>query len=399
MKIPNKNDLRESIVSSGGFTKFRIPQIQKMPNTFNADEFKNRLVSVDFMRGLIMVLLVLEGTGLYSILLKNTENGFLSSILIQFNHHPWNGLRFWDLIQPGFMFIAGTALTLSLNKMKSGGVSTKAIRIKIFKRSGWLFFWGVFSYAIHKEGFRFELWNVLTQLSFTLLIAYFIFEWKIKTQIISCVVLFIITELLYRYSMITGYDQPFTNQHNFGNYVDMLLMNKTSGGGWVAINCIPTSVHTIAGSIVGKLLMGKSENKIKTLIFWGLITLIAGYAMDFMALTPIIKRIATSSFTLASLGWCLLGLSLVYYIIDIKGYQKKILFFTVLGMNSIFIYLFFEIVGARWFNDYVTEITTGLLNIVNFPSLPASIISCLTIFTLEWGICYFLYKKKIFFRL
>jgi predicted acyltransferase len=370
-----------------------------MPNTLNADEFNNRLLSLDFMRGLIMFLLALEGTGLYNILSKNTENIFLSSIFIQFHHHPWNGLRFWDLIQPGFMFIAGTALALSLNKMKAKGISTESIRIKIFKRSGWLFFWGVFSYAVHKEGLTFELWNVLTQLSFTLLLAYLIFEWEIKTQVISCAAILIVTELLYRYSMVPGYDEPFTNQHNFGNYVDMLLMHKTSGGGWVAINCIPTAVHTIAGAIVGKLLIGKSQNKLKTLIIWSGITLIAGYAMDFLQLTPIIKRIATSSFTLASLGWCLLGLSLCYYIIDIKGYNKKILFFTVLGMNSIFIYLFFEIVGARWFNDYITEITSGLLTIVNFPSLPGSIISCMIIFALEWGICYFLYKKKIFFRL
>jgi putative effector of murein hydrolase LrgA (UPF0299 family) len=73
--------------------------------------------------------------------------------------------------------------------------------------------------------------------------------------------------------------------------------------------------------------------------------------------------------------------------------------FTVMGMNAIFIYLFFEIVGARWFNGYVSAITNGLMNFTSIPESVQHIISPLAIFALEWGICYFLYKKKIFFKL
>ena len=68
-------------------------------------------------------------------------------------------------------------------------------------------------------------------------------------------------------------------------------------------------------------------------------------------------------------------------------------------MNSIFIYLFFEIVGARWFNDYVAAITNGLMDMGHFPDTVKLILTSLFIFALEWGICYFLYTKKIFFRL
>ena len=71
----------------------------------------------------------------------------------------------------------------------------------------------------------------------------------------------------------------------------------------------------------------------------------------------------------------------------------------MVGLNSIFIYLFFEIVGHRWFNGYVSAITNGLMELVHVPHGLILIISSLCIFGLEWGMCYWLYKKKIFFKL
>ena len=68
------------------------------------DLTKSRLLSLDFMRGLIMVLLMFESVGLYHNLHRVTEGTSLQLLFEQFFHHPWNGLRFWDLIQPGFMF-------------------------------------------------------------------------------------------------------------------------------------------------------------------------------------------------------------------------------------------------------------------------------------------------------
>ena len=67
-------------------------------------------------------------------------------------------------------------------------------------------------------------------------------------------------------------------------------------------------------------------------------------------------------------------------------------------MNSIFIYLFFEIVGDRWFTGYISAIADGLTQPLNPPVLLQNVIAALLVFALEWGICWFLYKKKIFFR-
>src|ERR1700740_1732228 len=84
----------------------------------------HRLLSLDFMRGFIMVLLAAESSGLYQHLFSATEGSpVLNNFFLQFFHHPWNGLRFWDLIQPSFMFMAGVAMAFSLNKQEQSGMS------------------------------------------------------------------------------------------------------------------------------------------------------------------------------------------------------------------------------------------------------------------------------------
>lgn len=360
----------------------------------------HRLLSLDFMRGLIMVFLMLESTGLYENLFKVSEGSGVQSFIQQFFHHPWNGLRFWDLIQPGFMFMAGTAMAYSLRRQHLGGMSWSQSFRKVLKRSGWLFFWGVLDYAVRANGLSFELWDVLTQLSFTTLVAFLIFRWSYTAQIIFSIGLLVLTEILYRYTYVSGFDQPFTDQHNFGNYVDLLLMNKINKGGWVAINCIPTAAHTIWGALAGKLLLSNKpgNEKIKWLLIAGVAGLIIGYGMNF-TITPIIKRIATSSFVLASGGWCLLALCLFYWWIDILNHKKHLQFFIVVGMNSLLIYLFFEIVGDRWFNGYIGDLTNGLMGMAGISSGLMGIVTSLTIFALEWLLCWFLYKKGIFFKI
>lgn len=360
-----------------------------------------RLASLDFYRGLIMILLMVESTRLYDHLSEITTGTAIHPLINQFFHHPWHGLHFWDLVQPGFMFIAGVAMAFSLYKQTAHGVPWKKQAEKAVKRSGWLFFWGVLDYAVRGDHLSFELWDVLTQMSFTLLVAFLIFRWKPGYQLLFSFGLLVLTAILYRFTNIPGYDQPFTDQHNFGNYFDLLIMNKLNTDGWVAINCIPTAAHTIWGAVAGKWLLTLPDNKskLKKIFILGTITLVLGYALDIAGITPIIKRIATTSFTLASGGWCLLGLAFLYWWIDVLQHKKFLRFFLIVGMNSIFIYIFFEIVVSRWLYDYSHVIVNGLLSPIGLSIQAINIINSLVIFAIEWGLCYWLYKKKIFFKI
>jgi hypothetical protein len=131
------------------------------------------------MRGLIMVLLALESTGLYEHLINGSVEYCLTTLSSSSSqHHPWHGLHAWDLVQPAFMFMAGTALAFSLHRQQLEGRSWNYSFRKALRRSGWLFFWGVLDYAVRPGGLSFELWDVLTQLSFTSLLAFLIFRWS-----------------------------------------------------------------------------------------------------------------------------------------------------------------------------------------------------------------------------
>jgi len=81
-----------------------------------------------------------------------------------------------------------------------------------------------------------------------------------------------------------------------------------------------------------------------------------------------------------------------------RNHRRHLEFFTIVGMNSIFIYVFFEIVGDRWFTAYVGAVTNGLMQLAHIPLIAQGIITSCCVFALEWGLCYFLYRKKIFFR-
>ena len=67
-------------------------------------------------------------------------------------------------------------------------------------------------------------------------------------------------------------------------------------------------------------------------------------------------------------------------------------------MNSIFIYLFFEIVVSRWLNEYINTIVNGVISPIGLSHSAIMIIASLTIFIFEWCLCYWLYRKKIFFK-
>jgi predicted acyltransferase len=374
--------------------------IYRMP-ALSADNTTKRLLSLDVMRGLIMILLAAESCLLYESLGSLEFTGVSGSLVRQFFHHPWHGLHFWDLVQPAFMTMAGASLFISFYHKKNKGVSWqenfKHIVIRCFK----LFLFGTALHCVYAGKLVWELWNVLTQLAFTTLIAYLIIQRSTAFQVIVSIALLIITELLYRYVLVDGYTEPFVTGKNFGNWMDMVLMGKINTDGWVAINIIPTAAHTIWGCLAGKVLISASSpnRKIGALLIAALICLTIGYTLDLSGLTPIIKRISTSSFVLVSGGWVLLMMALLYWITDVRQYKKYAWIFVVTGMNAIFIYLFFETVGHQWLDPTISIFVKGVLGFTAIPEKIQEVFSAIVTLFTEWYICYWLYKKKIFFKL
>ena len=346
-----------------------------------------------------MFLLVAEGAGLYHALQHPEFSGtILGTLAVQFTHHPWNGLRFWDLVQPFFMFIVGVAMPFALSKRRERGDRELEIFKHVIIRSFMLLLFGVLLHCAYSNRLVWELWNVLAQLSFTYLVAYLIMRKAPKTQILFTLALLVLTETLYRIWWVPGFDQPFVKDHNFGSYMDMVLMGKlNAGGGWVAINCIPTAAHTIWGVLAGMVLRSNRAalQKIKLLVIPGLIMVVAGYALD--PITPIIKRICTSSFVIVSGGWCLLTLALFFWLIDVKGIGRWARFAIIVGMNSIFIYLFSNTIGPSWLNGFVAIFTEGFFSWTGAGFV--ALLTALASLAVHWYLCYWLYKRKILIKI
>lgn len=362
----------------------------------------DRLLSLDLFRGATMFLLIVEATRLYSHLNNYTTEGTFTHFLAQqFTHHEWNGLYFWDLVQPFFMFIVGVAMVYSLNKRVQKPSDWPQATRHILKRCATLLFLGVLLHCVYSGEIVWELWNVLSQLSVTILIAYAIFNFSLRKQLYISIGILLLTELLYRFFPLEGFNQPFVNGENFGTWMDLVLMGKTSGGGWVAINAIPTAAHTIWGVLAGKILISNRLpfEKIKIFLIAGLVGLFIGYGMDWTGITPIIKRICTSSFVIVSGGWCILVLAACYWLVDVKGYKRFVFFFNIVGMNSIFIYMFAETIGKQWLNGFSAIFTDGFIQLFNGGEAAMAIAGSLGSLAILWYLCYWLFRRKIFIKI
>jgi predicted acyltransferase len=352
----------------------------------------NRLLSLDFFRGLTMFLLVGSGSHLYD-LMQNSPNSVVSWLGFQCEHPDWIGIKFWDFIEPFFMFIVGVAIPFSVMKRLERGDPWKKVFTHALQRSLILFFLGIAYYSVSAGKPVFRIWNVLTQLAFTYMLAFLLMRKPAKIQIIVSLGLLLITELLYRFWPVEGFNHAFVADQNFGSWVDLKLMGIMERGHWVAFNAVPTAAFTIWGVLTGLLLRSERTNnqKLKILIIAGAIGIIAGLALS--TITPFIKKIGTSSIILETGGWCLIFMALSYWLIDVRKIQKVPLFFAIVGVNPLFIYLFNQVGGGSFLSHIAKPFAYGLFFWSGQTTI-AYVTALLTWFLL-WYICYFLYKNKI----
>ncbi len=356
-----------------------------------------RMTSVDLFRGITMFLLVGESTRLYEHFESVKGNAVMEYISHIFTHHEWHGLHFWDLIQPFFMFIVGVAIPFAVaNRIKKGD-SDNTIFLHALKRSFLLLFFGWALYCIDPGKIVFRFQNVLAQLSVTYLVAFLIMKKPLSFQLIFSLVVLLLTDLAYRFFPVEGFNHPWVPYENLGAWVNNKIEGVDKASIWASLNAIPTIAHTVWGVMCGRLLMSDrpASKKIQVLVMAGVAGLVAGYSLDLFNITPIIKKIATSSFVLASGGWAILVLCFFYWLMDVKKeFTEGSKFFIIVGMNSIFIYLFMHVGGAGILSAIFTPFTNALFSWGG--ALTVGIMTSLAVWAALWYICYWLYKNRLF---
>ncbi len=368
-------------------------------NKATASRLPGRVASIDFFRGLTMFLLAGESTRLYNHLLK-ADSGFVQAVAAQFHHHEWHGLHFWDLIQPFFMFIVGVAIPFAVaNRLKKGDTMKKITRHAI-KRSLTLLFLGWALYFTNAGKLVWQFQNVLAQLSVTYLVAFLIMNKSFRFQLIFTLAILVFIDLAYRFFPVEGFNHPWVNFENLGAWVNNRIEGVDRASTWATLNVVSTTAHTVWGVLCGKLLMSNRTpaQKIRILVTAGIAALIAGYTLDILNITPIIKKIATVSFVFASGGWTILALCFSYWLIDVKKlFTRGSEFFIIVGMNCIFIYLFFEIGGANLISRVVGPFSRLFFSWAG--DLTLSVITSLGVWAALWYMCYWLYKNRLFIKI
>ena len=145
---------------------------------------RDRYASLDVYRGFIMLMLVSHAFGLNSL---RDQPGW-HWLAAQFEHVEWEGLVFWDLIQPAFMFMVGMAMPFAFANRSAKGESVG----QIFRHVAWraLMLIVLSQVLINVSGgkLQFQLINVLSQIAFTYFFTFLILRLPIRFQVLTAFV-------------------------------------------------------------------------------------------------------------------------------------------------------------------------------------------------------------------
>jgi predicted acyltransferase len=361
-----------------------------------------RLQSLDVLRGFDM-LWIIGGGSLIVALAETTKWGWLQVIADQMEHVRWDGFHFEDLIFPMFMFISGVAIPYAVTAKVEQGVKRKALFNKILRRGILLVIFGIIYNGALKNGFsNMRVASVLGQIGLGYLFAATIvlYTKSFKTRLAWLIGIMSGIAVLQLAVPVPGYGAGLLDPVGGINaWLDRLLLPGRLHGGTFdpeGILCIISAIAvTLMGALAGSVLRdGEPASKRKASVL-----AIAGVSLIIVALIlspfyPIIKAAWTVPFNMLTSGISALLLSLFYFTIDVKDWTKgilsyKILFFKVIGMNSITIYLGRSIIDF----DHSSKFFLGWL-----ANPMGEWVIILGSIVLEWLVLYYLYKKKIFLR-
>ncbi|WP_099465762.1 MULTISPECIES: acyltransferase family protein [Parabacteroides] len=362
-----------------------------------------RLQSLDALRGFDMFF-IMGGGPLFIALATLFPTPFFQAIAHQMQHVEWHGLSFEDMIFPLFLFIAGISFPFSLEKQRASGMTDSAIYKKIIRRGITLVILGLVYGGILSLDFENQRYaSVLGRIGLAWMFAAILF---VNTRTITRV--WITAGILIGYWLLLAFvpapdgngADVFSMEGCLVGYVDRIMLpghlylkiHDPEG----ILSTVPAIATALLGMFTGEFIkLQKKEftetKKVLYLLVVGLILVVSGVIWNLFF--PINKNLWTSSFVCTVGGISMILFALFYYIIDVKGFRGWTLFFTVIGMNSITIYL-----AQRFINFSFTanSIFGGITKLL--PETAQPLMGAVTYIAICWGFLYFLYRQRIFLK-
>ena len=348
----------------------------------------DRYVSLDAYRGFIMLMLVSHAFGLNSL---RDQPGW-HWLAAQFEHVEWEGLVFWDLIQPAFMFMVGMAMPFAFANRTAKDDSVGQIFRHVAWRALMLIVLSQVLIDISGGKLQFQLINVLSQIAFTYFFTFLILRLPFRLQVLTALVLLAGHWALF--ALFPGPEGAFSKAANIGARIDQAVLGYSYSGFYVTINFVTSTVTTLLGAWTALFLMRKKPHatNLKVILLSSAFCFASGLVLSLF--NPMVKRLWTTSFTLYSAGWVFLMLAVFYWLVEVRGWRKPMFPLLILGMNSIFVYSV-SMVLYGWL-DRAVGVFSGRFASAGIAS---PVLQATAVLLVMWYLCYWLYKRKIFLRI
>lgn len=362
---------------------------------------KKRLASLDALRGFDMFWII-GGGQLLRTFTETTSNTWDDAIGEQMHHVAWDGVQFYDLIFPLFMFLAGVSIPYAIGSKLEKGISRSSLILKVVKRVSILIFLGLIYNGLLDLNFEtLRAASVLGQIGVAYGIAatVVVLSKRSITPVLWCVGIMVFYAVAQLAIVVPEHGAGvLTQAGSINGYVDRLLLPGRLYGGVFdpeGLLCmISASAIVLMGVQAGRLLKSQAVSEYKkTAILAGSGVVLLVLGMLIAPYYPPVKSIWTTTFNLYAGGISLISLAAFYLVIDVWNVRKPAFIFTVIGMNSIAIYMAARVINFRHISDFFFR---GAINELETPY--AVTFSILGVIVIQWLFLWALYKKKMFLK-
>jgi predicted acyltransferase len=350
-----------------------------------------RLISLDAFRGWTMFWIV-GGEALVVGLKALAPNAATNGLVYELSHTDWQGLRFYDMIWPSFMLMTGMSVPLSYAK-RSLTQSHHQIFMRVLRRFVVLFLLGSLRESISfNHPYLIELSSALQPIAVAYLAAFLLVRKSWRVQAAVAIGILVFYALLLAFVPAPGVPAgSYARDSNLVLWTDLATVGRVLPEHWGTVICtLPTISTTILGMLIGELLMTArpAAYKMKIIGLVGISCVALGWALN--PVIPIIMKIWTTSYGLATAGWACLMFLFFYFAVDVRGYRKWAFPFVIFGVNAVAIYMSQSIIP--W-HKTVAIFTSPLK-----PTLGSfePLLEAMIVLGVEWLVLYWMYKRKIF---
>jgi len=374
-------------------------------------EKPNRVASVDALRGFSILLLIGgEGVALALGEMLKSGGGVLSAIggfiNYQFEHAPWEGFRFWDLVFPLFIFVTGIAVVFSLSKPRTSDAGRGAAYRRIVSRAALLFLLGILFYGGASERWpEIRLLGVLQRIALCYLFAALLFlhlGWRGLTVVIVVILIGYWAVLVYVPVPGLGV-ATYQNDVNLVNWIDRNFLPGKKFDGLTdpegLLSTVPAITTCLLGVLAGIFLQNESvppQRKAWMLMIAGVAMAAAGYLWGLQF--PIIKAIWTSSFVLVTGGYSLILLGVFYLVMDVRGWQAWAIAFKWVGANALALYFLNGVAGFQPFTERIAGGSVSEFLDRTVAPGAGSFVTHVLALIVAIALAAYLYRRRIFIR-